>query len=178
MVNASPEGADSDVILQLLGQVSDPEVPVLSILDLGIVRSWQQDENGVEVVITPTYSGCPAMDTIEADIRKTFREAGYPSLEVRTVLDPPWTTDWMSEEGKEKLRAYGIAPPEVYQLIVELARLEGVVLDPVYTGKAFYGLLKDIQDGYFDGVDDIIFIHTGGVFGLFAHDQPLTHAAS
>jgi D-cysteine desulfhydrase len=74
--------------------------------------------------------------------------------------------------------AYGIASPEVYQLIVELARLEGVVLDPVYTGKAFYGLLKDIQDGYFDGVDDIIFIHTGGVFGLFAHDQPLTHAAS
>ena len=112
MVNASPEGADSDVILQLLGQVSDPEVPVLSILDLGIVRSWQQDENGVEVVITPTYSGCPAMDTIEADIRKTFSEAGYSSLEVRTVLDPPWTTDWMSEEGKEKLRAYGIAPPE------------------------------------------------------------------
>ena len=112
MVNASPEGVDSDVILQLLGQVSDPEVPVLSILDLGIVRSWRQDENGVEVVITPTYSGCPAMDTIEADIRKTFSEAGYPSLEVRTVLDPPWTTDWMSEEGKEKLRAYGIAPPE------------------------------------------------------------------
>ena len=112
MVNASPEGADSDVILQLLGQVSDPEVPVLSILDLGIVRSWQQDENGVEVVITPTYSGCPAMDTIEADIRNTFSEAGYSSLEVRTVLDPPWTTDWMSEEGKEKLRAYGIAPPE------------------------------------------------------------------
>ena len=112
MVNASPDGADSDVILQLLGQVSDPEVPVLSILDLGIVRSWQHDENGVEVVITPTYSGCPAMDTIEADIRKTFLEAGYPSLEVRTVLDPPWTTDWMSEEGKEKLRAYGIAPPE------------------------------------------------------------------
>ena len=74
--------------------------------------------------------------------------------------------------------AYGIASPEVYQLIVELARLEGVVLDPVYTGKAFYGLLKDIQDGYFDGVDDIIFIHTGGVFGLFAHDQPLIHAAS
>ncbi len=112
MVNASPEGADSDVILQLLGQVSDPEVPVLSILDLGIVRSWQHDENGVEVVITPTYSGCPAMDTIEADIRNTFSEAGYSSLEVRTVLDPPWTTDWMSEEGKEKLRAYGIAPPE------------------------------------------------------------------
>ena len=100
------------MILQLLGQVSDPEVPILSILDLGIVRSWRQDENGVEVVITPTYSGCPAMDTIEADIRNTFSEAGYSSLEVRTVLDPPWTTDWMSEEGKEKLRAYGIAPPE------------------------------------------------------------------
>ena len=63
---ASSEGADTDVVLQLLGQVGDPEVPVLSILDLGIVRSWQKDENGVEVVITPTYSGCPAMDTIEA----------------------------------------------------------------------------------------------------------------
>ena len=91
MVNASPEGADSDVILQLLGQVSDPEVPVLSILDLGIVRSWQHDENGVEVVITPTYSGCPAMDTIEADIQKDFPGSGLPEYSgangARSALD-------------------------------------------------------------------------------------------
>lgn len=74
--------------------------------------------------------------------------------------------------------AYGIAPQEVYQLIVELARLEGVVLDPVYTGKAFLGLLRDIREGYFEGVDDIIFIHTGGVFGLFAHEHSLLRAVS
>ena len=74
--------------------------------------------------------------------------------------------------------AYGVAPPEVYRLIVELTRLEGVVLDPVYTGKAFLGLLKDIREGYFDRVDDIIFVHTGGVFGLFAHEHSLVEAAS
>jgi D-cysteine desulfhydrase len=74
--------------------------------------------------------------------------------------------------------AYGVAFPEVYQLIVELTRLEGVMLDPVYTGKAFYGLLKDIREGYFDWVDDIIFLHTGGIFGLFSHEDPLIEAAS
>ena len=74
--------------------------------------------------------------------------------------------------------AYGVATPEVYQLIAELARLEGVVLDPVYTGKAFCGLLKDIREGYFDQVDDIVFVHTGGIFGLFAHEHSLIQAAN
>ncbi len=74
--------------------------------------------------------------------------------------------------------AYGVAPPEVYQLIVDLARLEGVVLDPVYTGKAFLGMLKDIREGFFDQAEDIVFIHTGGVFGLFAHEQLLNEAAN
>ena len=74
--------------------------------------------------------------------------------------------------------AYGVARPEVYQLIAEMARLEGIVLDPVYTGKAFFGLLKDLREGYFEGVEDIIFVHTGGIFGLFAHERPIMDAVS
>ena len=74
--------------------------------------------------------------------------------------------------------AYGVARSEVYQLIAEMARLEGVVLDPVYTGKAFFGLLKDLREGYFDDVEDIIFVHTGGIFGLFAHEDSLMNAVS
>jgi ring-1,2-phenylacetyl-CoA epoxidase subunit PaaD len=100
----------------LLGKVNDPEVPVLSITDLGIVRNVklsQDTKKGLvtEVVITPTYSGCPAMDLIKDSIRMTLLEHGFNEVRVTTVLSPAWTTEWMSEEGKEKLRAYGISPP-------------------------------------------------------------------
>ncbi|MCC5918564.1 MAG: phenylacetate-CoA oxygenase subunit PaaJ [Cryomorphaceae bacterium] len=98
-------------IRTILHEVKDPEIPVLSIEDLGIVRDFFIDDtNTVTVVITPTYSGCPAMDTIEADIIKALEEAGFKA-KVKTVLDPPWTTDWMSEEGKRRLEEYGIAAP-------------------------------------------------------------------
>ncbi len=97
-------------IWELLGQVTDPEVPVLTILDLGVVRGISVEGKEVEVVITPTYSGCPAMNVIEIEIKAILQENGYqPS--VKMVLSPPWTTDWLSEEGKQKLKAYGIAPP-------------------------------------------------------------------
>jgi ring-1,2-phenylacetyl-CoA epoxidase subunit PaaD len=99
-------------LYEILGTVPDPEVPVISVVELGIVREAQQREDGtVEVTITPTYSGCPAMYEIEKDVRSALEAAGAASVEVRTVLSPAWTTDWIPEEAREKLRKYGIAPP-------------------------------------------------------------------
>ena len=99
-------------IWNYLEEVYDPEVPVLSVIDLGIVRAIQVSEDNVKVVITPTYSGCPAMNTIEADINSKLTEKGVKNFTVETVLSPAWTTAWMSEEGKAKLKEYGIAPPQ------------------------------------------------------------------
>ena len=103
-------------ILKLLDSVKDPELPVLSILDLGIVRSVERIsmENGEgrwRIVVTPTYSGCPAMDMISMQIRMAMYAAGMTDFEIVTRLSPAWTTDWMTESGKAKLKAYGIAPP-------------------------------------------------------------------
>lgn len=96
--------------------VCDPEIPVLSIEDLGILRSVRLFDDGglvpaVQVTITPTYSGCPAMDAIRDDLKAAFRKEGYPSVHVELVLAPAWTTDWMTDAGKAKLQEYGIAPP-------------------------------------------------------------------
>lgn len=93
-----------------LETLTDPEIPVVSLRDLGILRDVRQVADGIEVVITPTYSGCPAMDQIADDVCSTLAAAGI-AARVVTQLAPAWTTDWMTEEGKEKLRAYGIAPP-------------------------------------------------------------------
>ena len=101
----------------LLKTVNDPEVPVLSILDLGIVRDIKADDDRVEIVITPTYSGCPAMDMIRMQIRAVLDQHGYTGAQITTVLSPAWTTEWMSQEGKDKLRAYGIAPPNPLQQV-------------------------------------------------------------
>lgn len=100
-----------DIINEFLEQVTDPEIPVISVIDLGIVRDVKVNGEEVEVVITPTYSGCPAMLEIEKDINNTLKAAGVEKVKVTTVLSPAWTTDWMSEEGKRKLEEYGIAPP-------------------------------------------------------------------
>lgn len=97
---------------QSLARVMDPEIPVLSIADLGVLRDVVEHEDGsVEVVITPTYSGCPAMDVIRRDIRTELARDGYDDVTVTTVLSPAWTTDWISAEGKRKLTDFGIAPP-------------------------------------------------------------------
>jgi ring-1,2-phenylacetyl-CoA epoxidase subunit PaaD len=96
---------------RLAAAVPDPEVPVLTIEDLGVLRDVSIDGARVVVTITPTYSGCPAMDAIRDDIVLALTEAGFVDVDVRVVLAPAWTTDWMSEAGKEKLRAFGIAPP-------------------------------------------------------------------
>lgn len=104
---------DKKAIWQLLEQVKDPEIPVLSIVDLGIARAVNPiGPDQLEIVITPTYSGCPALHTLEEDIKTLLKDNGYPPPIITTKLSPAWTTDWMSETGKEKLQAYGIAPPE------------------------------------------------------------------
>ncbi|HLG84763.1 MAG TPA: 1,2-phenylacetyl-CoA epoxidase subunit PaaD [Bradyrhizobium sp.] len=91
--------------------VVDPEIPVLSIADLGVLREVSVSDGHVDVAITPTYSGCPAMNMIALEIELALAREGFPNAKVRTVLSPAWTTDWMSEEGRRKLRDYGIAPP-------------------------------------------------------------------
>lgn len=105
-----------DDIWALLETVPDPEVPVLSVVDLGVIRNIaliaQEGSNDlVRIHITPTYSGCPAMDMIAMNIRMALLGAGYQHIEIVQQLSPAWTTDWMSEAGKQKLKAYGIAPP-------------------------------------------------------------------
>jgi ring-1,2-phenylacetyl-CoA epoxidase subunit PaaD len=103
------------VVYGYLEEIKDPEVPVLSIIDLGIVRDVKMNENEIEVIITPTYTGCPAMEMIAATIKIELATLGFKKVKVTQVLSPAWTTDWMSEEGKRKLKEYGIAPPNVKQ---------------------------------------------------------------
>ncbi len=98
-------------IRDLLEQVKDPEIPVISIRELGVLREVNLDGDAVEVIITPTYSGCPAMDVMQEDVEKALREAGIQCFSVKQVLSPAWSTDWISESGRKKLLDYGIAPP-------------------------------------------------------------------
>jgi ring-1,2-phenylacetyl-CoA epoxidase subunit PaaD len=95
----------------IAGAVTDPEVPVLTIEDLGILRGVAAEGDRVVVTLTPTYSACPAIEAIRDDVTLALNGAGYPDVEVRMVLSPAWTTDWMSDDGKRKLVEYGIAPP-------------------------------------------------------------------
>lgn len=108
-------------IWSILENVCDPEVPVLSVIDLGIIRdvtlTRSNDEESIEVVVTPTYSGCPAMDVIRMNIRMELLQYGYKNVHITTVLSPAWTTDWMTDAGKQKLKAYGIAPPNPKQQV-------------------------------------------------------------
>lgn len=98
-------------ILNLLKDVLDPEIPVLNIVEMGIVRDVIFDEKGLLIKITPTYMGCPAMNTIKNDILNTLYSKEIKNVKVKTVYSPAWTTNWMSEETKNKLKEYGIAPP-------------------------------------------------------------------
>ena len=111
-------------IWNFLAEIKDPEIPVLSIIDLGIVREVKLPgplslggDEGIEVVITSTYTGCPAMDMIAADIRTGLATLGFKKIKITQSLTPAWTADWMSEEGKRKLQEYGIAPPDKRFLI-------------------------------------------------------------
>lgn len=113
MTQASrPEAPADAAVWDVAASVNDPEIPVLSIADLGILRAAEAaGEQGARVVITPTYSGCPAMDSIRADVELALRDAGYDDVRVELALSPAWTTDWMTAAGRAKLEEYGIAPP-------------------------------------------------------------------
>ena len=106
-------------IWSILEEVKDPEVPVLTVIDLGIIREIKINGADVEIIITPTYSGCPAMDVIKINIQMTLLSHGFKNVKVTQVLSPAWTTDWMSEEGKRKLKEYGIAPPNAKQQVCD-----------------------------------------------------------
>jgi ring-1,2-phenylacetyl-CoA epoxidase subunit PaaD len=110
-------------VREVLAAVVDPEIPVLTIADLGVLRDVQVEDGRVVVTLTPTYSGCPAMDEIRADVRTALAQHGWDDVDVRTVLAPAWTTDWMSDDGRRKLREFGIAPPG--------RRVDGPVLVPL-----------------------------------------------
>jgi ring-1,2-phenylacetyl-CoA epoxidase subunit PaaD len=92
--------------------VLDPELPVLTLADLGVLRDVAETDGGVVVTITPTYSGCPALDEMRADLRRKLLDAGYERVEIRTALAPAWTTDWITDSGRRKLQEHGIAPPQ------------------------------------------------------------------
>ena len=102
---------NAEEVRALLESVCDPEIPVLSVIDLGIVRKIGIETGSVRVTITPTYSGCPAMEVITGDIYRVLKQAGFEDIKILTELSPAWTTDWISEKGKDQLKAFGIAPP-------------------------------------------------------------------
>ena len=99
-------------IWNFLEEVPDPEIPVISVVELGVIRDViLENKQSVTIIITPTYSGCPAMKVFEQDIISKLKEKGFKEVKIKTVLSPAWTTDWITDEAKEKLRAFGIAPP-------------------------------------------------------------------
>ena len=130
MVNTDAPAALRDRVWQALERVFDPEIPVLTVVDLGIVRAVNVVGEDIEVVVTPTYSGCPATQAIHESIRRALADAGFPMARVRTSLQPAWTTDWMTAAGREKLRRSGIAPPtrEGAQATIYFRRVEPVVI--------------------------------------------------
>lgn len=130
-MRAPPQSASAE-LLEILEDVKDPEVPVLSVVELGIVRDARRAGSGAVVTVTPTYSGCPAMREIEAEIRQALVARGIGPVEIRTTYTPAWTTDWMSEGAKAKLEAYGIAPPSSTResSVVQLVRRAPAVACP------------------------------------------------
>jgi ring-1,2-phenylacetyl-CoA epoxidase subunit PaaD len=115
MMSANDKQSGSELesrIWAWLAEVEDPEIPVVSVVDLGIVRDFRIKSRGVEVDVSPTYSGCPATEVIEDSIVSALEKHGMAPVRINRILSPPWTTEWISEEGRQKLRDYGIAPPE------------------------------------------------------------------
>lgn len=98
-------------VWEALHEVKDPEIPVVSVVEMGIVRNVEASGENVTVAMTPTFSGCPALGVMKSDITLKLRELGFEKVEVRTVLSPPWSTDWITDEAKQKLADFGIAPP-------------------------------------------------------------------
>ena len=129
----APGAVTRDALLAILDEVMDPEVPVLSVRELGIVRDVEVDDAGaVTVTVTPTYSGCPAIRVIEEDIVAALAQAGHTDVRIRTTYAPAWTTDWIAPAAKAKLKAYGIAPPGIADDggLVQLLRRRAAVQCP------------------------------------------------
>lgn len=112
MVSVSSNLTPKEQVYKFLAEVPDPEIPVITIIELGVVRDVLFHDSSIEVLLTPTYSGCPAMDMIDKMIKEKLHSKGYGSVKVTLVYKPVWTTDWMNEKTKEKLRSFGIAPPK------------------------------------------------------------------
>jgi ring-1,2-phenylacetyl-CoA epoxidase subunit PaaD len=108
---ARDDDLTAGAVWRALGEVMDPEIPVVSVVDMGIVRGVMVDGASVEVTMTPTFAGCPALDVMRGDIAAAVRRLGAATVVVHVVLSPPWTTEWISEAGREKLRRFGLAPP-------------------------------------------------------------------
>jgi ring-1,2-phenylacetyl-CoA epoxidase subunit PaaD len=119
-------------LFSILDTVMDPEVPVLSVVELGIVRDAVATDDGAVVTVTPTYSGCPAMREIETEIRRALEDQGIGPVAIRTTYTPAWTTDWITPEARAKLEAYGIAPPERVEAgeLIQLSRRAATVRCP------------------------------------------------
>ena len=139
MTNTPNAAASRESLFDLLSSIKDPELPVVNIVELGIVRDIVVDGDSVQVDVTPTYSGCPAMQVIEQDIVQALEADGFTNVKVRYVFSPPWTTDWLSERAKTKLREFGIAPPMRVEAemsdLVTLRRTRKIVSCP-YCGSA------------------------------------------
>jgi ring-1,2-phenylacetyl-CoA epoxidase subunit PaaD len=115
------------LIWKLLDEVKDPEIPVVSLVEMGIVRDVQvSPENTVTITITPTFSGCPALQAMKTDIRERLKQAGIEQTEVVTVYSPPWTTEWITDEAREKMRAFGLAPAPRHGGSFEVTLLDAV----------------------------------------------------
>ncbi len=106
------EHVDIEKVWKWLEEIPDPEIPVVSIVDLGMIRNVIVDQGQIIIKLAPTYSGCPALDTIESSIYQKLKEHGLAGVDVVKTISPPWTTDWISDSGRQKLKAYGIAPPQ------------------------------------------------------------------
>lgn len=137
MTRAAP-ALTREQALAVLNEVMDPEVPVLSVVELGIVRGVEVDEERVTVTVTPTYSGCPAMRAIEQDIEQALMARGAASVDVQVSYTPAWTTDWIPADAREKLRAYGIAPPGPtdHDALVTIGRRRAAVRCPYCSSPA------------------------------------------
>lgn len=135
VMDTASQVAGTEQIWQWLGEVSDPEIPVISVVDLGIVRKveWQRKMDSPEpqcvITITPTYSGCPAKEVIEQGIRSHLHAHGMSAINIVYQLLPAWTTDWMTEAGKQQLRSYGIAPPQ--QQVIDISAIVRYKENPV-----------------------------------------------
>lgn len=129
--NARPEQLSEDAIWALLDTVKDPEIPAVSVVELGIVRRVSLDGKHLSVDITPTYSGCPATELIEELIAEALRTSGIRDAQLNRVLTPAWSTDWITPEGREKLRAFGIAPPHGSASKMSLLGADEVVACPL-----------------------------------------------